>query len=165
MALAYLLLGTNTGNKNANLLNVRNDILRAGIKLIKESAIYETEPWGFTSNGNFLNQVLAIDTFLKPDELLKRLLNIEKQFGRVRKKAGYESRIIDIDILLYENEIIRQEDITVPHPLMHLRRFVLAPLCEIAPSLIHPVMKKEIKVLFKDCTDKCKVWLNKRLVS
>ena len=164
MAMAYLLLGSNIGNKIANLEKAKIEIGQTGIQITKASLVYETEPWGFTNPEIFLNQALEIETLLKPDQVLRRLQFIEKHSGRIKKKKGYESRIIDIDILLYENEIIQQEDITVPHPLLALRRFALIPLCEIAPSFVHPVLKKEIKELLKECKDKGKVWHNKRLI-
>jgi 2-amino-4-hydroxy-6-hydroxymethyldihydropteridine diphosphokinase len=164
MALVFLLLGTNMGNKKANLMNAKESIQKAGAKIKKESSIYETEPWGFTDPVNFLNQVLMVETALKPDQLLRSLLQIEKQFGRVKERTGYEPRIIDIDILLYEDEVIRQEDIVIPHPLMHLRRFTLVPFCEIASSLMHPLLKKEMNEILRNCKDKGKVWLNRRLI-
>jgi 2-amino-4-hydroxy-6-hydroxymethyldihydropteridine diphosphokinase len=164
MALAYLSLGSNLGNKNENLANAKFGINQSGIQIKRESSIYQTEPWGFNNPEIFFNQVLEIDTLLKPDQLLKRLQFLEKKLGRVKKSKGYESRIIDIDILLYADEIIQQEDISVPHPLLHLRKFALIPLCELAPSLIHPVLKKEIRELLKECKDTGKVWLNKKIV-
>jgi 2-amino-4-hydroxy-6-hydroxymethyldihydropteridine diphosphokinase len=162
MPIAYLLLGSNIENKITNLENAKNELVKAGIKLINESSVYETEPWGFTDPENFLNQAIEIDTVLKPDHLLRKLKIIEKHAGRVRKSAGYEARIIDLDILLYEDEIIRQEDIRVPHPLMHQRRFALVPLCEIAPSLVHPEFKKEMRELLAVCSDNSKIWLNRK---
>jgi 2-amino-4-hydroxy-6-hydroxymethyldihydropteridine diphosphokinase len=164
MALVYILLGSNIENKMTNLENAKIEILKTDIQFTRASFVYETEPWGFTNPENFLNQVLEINTPLKPDQLLRRFQFIEKHSGRIKKKKGYESRIIDIDILLYENEVIQQEDITVPHPLLHLRRFVLVPLCEIAPLVVHPILKKDIRGLLKDCKDKGKVWLNKKLI-
>jgi 2-amino-4-hydroxy-6-hydroxymethyldihydropteridine diphosphokinase len=157
MALAYLLLGSNLGNKKVNLDNAKEFILHFVDKIVSKSSIYETKPWGFDHPECFYNQVIAIETHLKPDDLLKHLLQIEKHMGRVRKKAGYEARTMDIDIMLFDREIIRQEDIIVPHPLMHLRRFALVPLCEIAPKLIHPILKKEIRILLKECKDASKV--------
>jgi 2-amino-4-hydroxy-6-hydroxymethyldihydropteridine diphosphokinase len=164
MPIAYLLLGTNIDNKKANLRNAKHELVQAGIKLIKESAVYETEPWGFRDPENFLNMAIEIDTILKPDHLLRKLKIIEKNAGRVKKSAGYEARMIDLDILLYEDEIIRQEDIRVPHPLMHLRRFALVPLCEIAPSMVHPEIKKEIRELLAECNDNGKIWLNSKRI-
>ena len=117
------------------------------------SSFIETEPWGFESQNSFLNCVVAFRTTLPPMELLGTTEKIERELGRTAKSNGgvYHDRIIDIDILLYGNEIINTERLTVPHPLMHERDFVLTPLCEIAPQAIHPVIGKsiaEIKELY-----------------
>ena len=117
------------------------------------SSFIETEPWGFESQNSFLNCVVAFRTTLPPMELLETTEKIERELGRTAKSNGgvYHDRIIDIDILLYGNETINTERLTVPHPLMHERNFVLTPLCEIAPQAIHPVIGKsiaEIKELY-----------------
>jgi 2-amino-4-hydroxy-6-hydroxymethyldihydropteridine diphosphokinase len=130
-------------------------------KIITASLVYETEPWGFKSETEFLNQVVLVETNLSPSGLLGRVLMIESQLGRLRDEKQYTSRKIDIDILLYNNSIIKDVSLVIPHPLMHERRFVLTPLCEIAPDLIHPALKKSIKYLLKKCPDKCKVVLYK----
>jgi 2-amino-4-hydroxy-6-hydroxymethyldihydropteridine diphosphokinase len=121
--------------------------------VLQSSSVYETEPWGFTAKGEFLNLVVKIQTELDPKNLLDKILNIEKLLGRVRKKKRYSSRVIDIDILLYDDIIFHEPDLKIPHPLMHERKFVLVPICEIAPDLIHPVLKKSFRSLLEICED------------
>ena len=131
---------------------------RAG-EIIRSSSIYETEPWGFDDQTSFLNQVLIIDTFLEPHELLDILLRIESELGRKRKSDEYESRLIDIDILFYDNLKINERDLIIPHPRIEERMFVLKPLMEIAPGMIHPVTGLSIKHLYEKCQDKLSVRL------
>jgi 2-amino-4-hydroxy-6-hydroxymethyldihydropteridine diphosphokinase len=163
MKKVFLGLGSNIGS--------REDYLRQAIEKIREligpviriSSAYETGPWGFQSENQFLNIVAEIETGLKPSGLLGRLLMIESLLGRLRDGKGYTSRTIDIDILLYGKMIIDQGDLKVPHERMHERRFVLIPLAEIAPDIIHPVFKKSISELLSVCADKSKVILYGRL--
>jgi 2-amino-4-hydroxy-6-hydroxymethyldihydropteridine diphosphokinase len=109
------------------------------------SGLYETPPWGFESDNNFLNVALGMDTSLSPVELLYLTKQIEREMGRMPKSSdAYQDRLIDIDILLYENLILHTQELTLPHPLMHKRSFVLAPLASIAPDLVHPVLKQTI---------------------
>jgi len=109
------------------------------------SGFYETEPWGFQSENTFLNAALQLDTSLSPLELLKATQEIEIEMGRAQKSNGaYHDRIIDIDILLYEDLVLQTPELTLPHPLMHERLFVMEPLAEIAPNVIHPVFKKPV---------------------
>jgi 2-amino-4-hydroxy-6-hydroxymethyldihydropteridine diphosphokinase len=157
MSLIYLLLGTNLGNKEANLKHSKEKILAKGIKILSESSIYETEPWGFKHPESFFNQAIRIETTMYPEDLMYLFIEIEKELGRIRSTQGYEARIIDIDILLYDNLIIHSELLIVPHPKMHIRRFALEPLCEIAPLLIHPYFNKTIQELLDTCIDKMKV--------
>jgi 2-amino-4-hydroxy-6-hydroxymethyldihydropteridine diphosphokinase len=146
----YLSLGSNLGDKNLNL--------QKAIHLIAEkigifsaiSSIYETEPWGFESPNTFLNRVVAVETDLNPFEILTVSKDIEKETGRTEKtQKSYQDRVIDIDLILYGDLIIQSEDLQLPHPLFHQRRFVLEPLSEIAPNLIHPVMGESIANLLK----------------
>jgi 2-amino-4-hydroxy-6-hydroxymethyldihydropteridine diphosphokinase len=153
MSKVYILLGTNLGNKRENLIDAINRIHQSGQIIIKESGVYETAPWGFQHPENFYNQVIAIETYLAPEKLMQTLLTIETDMGRSRKSANFEARIIDIDILLFDNLVITSEIVTIPHPRMHLRRFTLVPLCEIAPSIIHPVLKCSINTLLLHCRD------------
>jgi 2-amino-4-hydroxy-6-hydroxymethyldihydropteridine diphosphokinase len=153
MAVVYLLLGSNLGNKRNNLRLARQKIVQIG-KIIQESSVYESDPWGFDHPESFYNQVITIGTSHSPEQLMTLLLNIEKEMGRFRKSGNYEARIIDLDILIFDDLILNSEFITIPHPRMHLRRFVLEPLNEIAPITIHPLFNKTIRELLKDCPDK-----------
>jgi len=156
MSKAYLLLGSNKGNRLAFINQATDDICKRAGNIITHSMIYETEPWGFSDNTNFLNQVLIIETDLKPQQLLAELFDIELKMGRVKTKH-FTSRIIDIDILFYDNLIIKSEALTIPHPQLHKRMFTLIPLSEIAPNFIHPVLNKDLQTLTNECEDKTKV--------
>lgn len=153
----YILLGGNLGDKKrifSDVSTLLND--RLG-KITSQSAIYETEPWGFESPDLFWNQVLELSTNLSPEEVLAQTQQIETELGRIRKGNQYSSRLIDIDILFYGDQIINQENLTVPHPRIQERKFALIPLCEIAPELIHPVLRKSIRQLLVESTDPLKV--------
>jgi 2-amino-4-hydroxy-6-hydroxymethyldihydropteridine diphosphokinase len=151
--IAFLGLGTNLGDREENLKKAIENISAFAGEVISFSQIYETEPWGFRSEDHFFNMVIQIKTNLKPVDLLKQLLKIEIQMGRARGTEKYSSRIIDIDILLYENEIINKPYLKVPHPMIQERKFVLVPLCDIAPGMIHPVLNKTFKILLEECDD------------
>jgi 2-amino-4-hydroxy-6-hydroxymethyldihydropteridine diphosphokinase len=153
----YLLLGSNLGNKFKALEDARKGILSEFGKIEKISSIYEAEPWGFASEELFLNQVVLIDTDEQPHEILDKILSIEKKIGRGSDQHGSKSRVIDIDILLYGNEIIHDPELIIPHPRLHLRNFALIPLKEIDSSKIHPLLHKTIKQLETECPDKLKV--------
>ncbi len=158
MSFVYLLLGSNLGDRKENLSNARLLIEKRAGEIRLLSFVYETEAWGFTEKTeNFFNQTMQISTSLSPLNLLDELLSIEKELGRERKTSGFESRNIDIDILFYDDQIINTERLTLPHPRLHLRRFTLEILCEIAPALVHPIFKKDIKTLLKECADDKKV--------
>lgn len=152
----YLLTGGNMGNRFTNLQDAHEKIERQAGVTIKKSAIYETAAWGLTAQNPFLNQVLLISTALNAKELLSTLLNIEQQLGRKRmEKMG--PRTIDIDILFYNHEIVSSPHLTIPHPQIANRRFVLIPLNEIAPDFVHPVLQKTLVELLHDCTDQLEV--------
>lgn len=148
----YLSLGSNTGNRMVNLQTAYDLIHRNIGRVAKFSHVYETEPWGNTEQDPFLNQVIMINTTKDPRELLEAATKIERDMGRVRKEK-WGPRIIDIDILFYGKRIIRDKGLEVPHPELHKRAFVLAPLLEIAPDLEHPVLKKPIDTLYMECED------------
>ena len=157
-----MLLGSNQGDKIAILQKAGERLQQLSIAPIVVSSLYESEPWGFEAEEWFLNQAVKIETDLKPHDLLRSILEIERSLGRVRQNgdgriAGYSSRTIDIDILLYENLVSETVDLQLPHPRMHLRRFVLMPLSEVAPGLIHPALNVSIKKLLEECKDKSKI--------
>ena len=144
---AYLSLGTNMGDKKKNLLEAAEKIGNLeNTKITAQSTIIETEPFGYTEQDMFLNSCLEIKTLFTPRELLKELLGIELQMGRVRE-IKWGPRIIDIDILFFDDEIIGEADFAVPHPWICERMFVLEPLSEIAPNFVHPLEKKTVGTL------------------
>ncbi len=165
MSISYLSLGSNLSDREEYITKAKELIeLKAG-KILKSSSVYETEPWGhfneqFRIQKHFLNQVISIETELSPISLINCLLEIELSLGRIRNISRTPtSRTIDIDILFYDNLIINQPELAIPHPLLHERRFTLLPLSEIAPKLIHPVHKKTMNVLLRDCKDNSEVKL------
>ena len=145
MAIAYLALGTNIGNKRRNMITAAALLAERVGDVLARSGFYETEPWGFQSVNTVLNAALQLETALSPLELLKATQEIEIEMGRTQKSNGaYHDRIIDIDILLYDDLVLQTPELTLPHPLMHERLFVMEPLAEIAPNVIHPVFKKPV---------------------
>ncbi|HXL56811.1 MAG TPA: 2-amino-4-hydroxy-6-hydroxymethyldihydropteridine diphosphokinase [Chitinophagaceae bacterium] len=149
---AYLLTGGNLGNRLNNLDDAAKLIEQYCGKIVQQSSIYKTAAWGFKDQPDFYNQVLAITTNLSPEQLMQKLLAIEEKMGRKREvKMG--PRIIDIDILLFNDEIIHQSHLSIPHPRLHERRFALTPLAEIAPNIIHPVLHKTSQELLLECSD------------
>jgi len=153
----FLGIGTNLGSRESNLEQAVVEIEKYIGPVLSTSSIYETEPWGFKAKDEFLNRVIKVETELTPSGLLGKILLIESLLGRVRNEERYSSRLIDIDILLYEDEIIEEENLKIPHPLLQHRRFVLVPLCELASEMIHPVLKKTIGELLELCEDRSKV--------
>jgi 2-amino-4-hydroxy-6-hydroxymethyldihydropteridine diphosphokinase len=157
MALIYLLLGGNTGDRVKYLDMARNEIARHIGKPEAVSSLYETEPWGFDTANLFLNQLVIADTNLDPASALEKILKIELQLKRERKEKQYSSRTIDIDILFYEDRVIAEEGLIIPHPRLHERRFALEPLAEMVPEMLHPVSGKTISRLLEECKDKLQV--------
>ena len=153
---AYLLTGGNLGNRKQNLDAARRAIGETCGEILSVSSLYETAAWGKKDQPPFLNQALKIRTALQPTELLYQILLIERQMGRQRKEK-YGARIIDIDILFYNKVQIISAELRVPHPEIQNRRFALIPLKEIAPRLIHPIFKKTIGTLLKECKDPLEV--------
>ena len=143
----FLGLGSNLGDKEANLRAAIYEIEKRIGKVISLSAFYTTEPWGFTSENTFVNAVCKVDTSFLPMEVLHITQEIEKDLGRIQKSVhgNYSDRSMDIDILLYDDIILHTDQLTIPHPLMCERKFVLEPLAEIAPELIHPITGKTFK--------------------
>ena len=152
MAIVYLGLGTNLGDKAANLHAAVHLISGKIGKVLSLSSFYETAPWGFESENSFLNAALCVKTTLSPLEVLHATQAIERTLGRTQKseKGIYHDRIIDIDLLLYNGEIIKTTELTLPHPFMLQRDFVMKPLVEIAPDVVHPVSGKKIRELYED---------------
>jgi len=151
-----LLLGCNIGERLLNLEKAEQEISVLLGKIIQRSSVYETAPWGNTSQGNFLNSVIVIESFYSANEIMTKIIFIEEAMGRVRTKK-WEARVIDIDILFFNDEIISTENLTVPHPGLHLRKFTLIPLVELMPSFIHPVFKKTVTELLSDLNDPLEV--------
>lgn len=152
MSIAYLLSGSNLGNRAGNLQRAVSFIQR-GAGNISCSPVYESPSWGFEHPIPFLNQVIELQTSLSPSSLLHMLLKIERECGRTRSGNGYEARTLDIDILFYDDIIIDSAELSIPHPRLHLRRFALMPLSVIAPDLKHPVTGKSIRELLNECPD------------
>ncbi len=152
------MLGSNLGNKTENIrFAIREIGLKAG-EVKKQSALYASEPWGFDSAHDFVNAVIEIQTRHSPNALLKTVLEIEKQAGRKREQhSGYACRTLDIDILFYDELVIDENDLVIPHPRLHQRRFTLEPLNEIAPGIRHPKLKKTVGELLELCVDKLTV--------
>ncbi|MBS1759654.1 MAG: 2-amino-4-hydroxy-6-hydroxymethyldihydropteridine diphosphokinase [Bacteroidetes bacterium] len=149
---AYLLTGSNMGDRENQLATAQILIQQECGKIMKSSSIYETAAWGKTDQPSFLNQALFLETTLSANQLMNSLLKIEEIMGRTRKEK-YGPRFIDIDILLFNHEIHSEPFLKLPHPELQNRRFALLPLAELAPKLIHPVLHKNIKELLKICID------------
>lgn len=153
----FLSLGSNLGDRRQNL--------NKGISLLEQlagkpgaiSSIYETEPWGCDSRLNFYNQVIELFTLLGPLPLLEAIHETEKMCGRDRPAIRFAPRTLDVDILLYGNSVIEFPELIVPHPHMQDRQFVLVPLTEIAPHVVHPILNKDMQQLLTDCEDKKKI--------
>jgi 2-amino-4-hydroxy-6-hydroxymethyldihydropteridine diphosphokinase len=158
MPKVYLLLGGNLGDRTLYLQQARENINGQVGPLTRSSKVYETAAWGKTDQPNFLNQVLEVQTELTPEKVLQSINSIEQELGRVRHEH-WGARVIDIDILFYDNLVQQTQRLTIPHPQLHLRRFTLMPLAEIAPDLVHPVLSKSINQLLQECPDELEVWV------
>lgn len=150
--IAHLVIGTNMGNREENLRTAITLIETNCGVILKKSSLYETEAWGNTNQPAFLNQALELRTNLSAKKLMKQLLHLERIMGRIRtEKMG--PRIIDLDIILMDEEIIQSEFLILPHPHLQDRKFVLLPLAEIAPKAYHPIFNKVVEQLLHECTD------------
>ena len=152
----YLLLGTNLGNRAANLRRAAQRIEEAVGTVIEASSCYETAAWGVTEQPVFYNQVVRIETTLGHEALLRTLQQIEQQLGKV-KVGHWRERLIDLDILYYGNRVVRTPWLTLPHPQLHHRRFTLVPMVELAPQFVHPTLGKTQQELLAACADPLEV--------
>ena len=152
MATVYLGLGTNLGDKEANLRTAIYKLQERIGKQVSLSSFYETAPWGFKSDHSFLNAAIGLETNLSPIEVLHITQEIEKELGRTKKSVNgsYSDRLIDIDILLYDTLVLQTPELTIPHPLMTERDFVMNPLIEIAGNVIHPTRQKTLSELYQE---------------
>lgn len=153
----FLSLGGNLGNKNVIFAETLARISTRIGTIQALSSPYESPAWGFLSRHLFRNQVVKLETSLSPEEVLKNIRLTEDHFGRVRIPGKYLSRKMDIDILFYDDLILHTEELTIPHPLLSERKFVLIPLLEIEPEFIHPVLKKSIREICQECPDPASV--------
>jgi 2-amino-4-hydroxy-6-hydroxymethyldihydropteridine diphosphokinase len=149
VAKAYIGIGSNVGDRRGNCLKAVDLLRQDGQTILKSSPLHETEPWGVKDQPPFINMVIEIETALAPQALLDLLKKTEKDMGRVYTRH-WGPRVIDLDILLYGDLVITEEKLKIPHPGMHERPFVLEPLAEISPEIIHPVLLKKIRELLRD---------------
>ena len=163
METCYILFGSNMSLRQGSGTSDKHSIFtqaclyinnRCG-QVVKVSAPYESEPWGFETEEWFLNRVIVVETAMVPEDLLKQLLEIERELGRERHPEieGYTSRTVDLDILYFGNRVICTETLIVPHPRLHRRRFALLPMCEVAPNLVHPAFGLTQTELLARCPD------------
>lgn len=148
----YLILGSNLGDKFLSVQKATTIIRKRLGTVDAESSIYETEPWGYSKQPNFLNKVIRLDTHFPPEELLKQLKSIEAELGRTPKERWRE-RLIDIDILYYSDKVVNAENLVIPHPEIPNRKFVLVPMNELAPDEVHPVNGKTQRQMLEECKD------------
>jgi 2-amino-4-hydroxy-6-hydroxymethyldihydropteridine diphosphokinase len=158
MSRVYLSLGSNLGDRKRNLENAIDEIGRCCGEITACSSFYATAPWGFSSSNEFINIAVAAITSLEPEILLANLQKIERNAGRQTKTHnGYEDRPLDIDILFYDDRVVKTKHLTIPHPQLHQRLFVLIPLAEIASATIHPLFHKTVTDLLLECPDHSQV--------
>ncbi len=146
MSTVYIGIGSNMGSREDNCKAAIRHLIDNGIKVLKHSSMIETEPWGVNDQPKFINMAVEVETGLGPEELLRLLKRIEVEIGR-RPNSHWGPRVIDLDILLYNDLVLKTPELEIPHPGIADRYFVLKPLAEIAPEIIHPVIKKSIKDL------------------
>ena len=149
---AYLLIGGNIGDREGFLAAARKGIEESCGTISQQSSLYQTAAWGLTDQEAFLNQAIAVNTMLAADALLQAALSLEENIGR-KREVRFGPRTIDIDILFFNNDVVQQEGLVIPHPQVQNRRFALVPMVEIAPELLHPVLNKTMKELLAECPD------------
>ncbi|TAD85679.1 MAG: 2-amino-4-hydroxy-6-hydroxymethyldihydropteridine diphosphokinase [Bacteroidetes bacterium] len=152
MSEVYLLTGGNMGNRLENLKRAEAAIAAKVGSVVQCSSVYETAAWGLVNQPAFLNQVLLVSTVLPAQAVLQTVMAIEAEMGR-KRLIKYGARTIDIDLLFYDDAIINSPSLTIPHPALHLRRFVLVPLAELAPQLLHPILHATVGQLLQNCPD------------
>ncbi len=157
----FIGLGSNLGDRGKNLQDALVLLEKWGIKVVRSSSIYETEPIGYKNQPDFYNMVVEAETASTPEETLNILHTVERALGRIRDKnilpSGPRPRTIDLDLLFFNDQIINKEGLSVPHPRIHERRFVLIPMVEIAPDFFHPLLKKKMRKLLQECKDNTNV--------
>lgn len=155
MGTCHVLFGSNMGDKENVFAKACLLINNRCGSIVGVSSAYESEPWGFDADEWFLNRLIEVDAKLDPEAMLRELMGIEAELGRVRHPEvnGYTSRIVDLDILYYGQRVLVTPSLTLPHPRLHLRRFALLPLCEVAPELVHPVFQVTQRELLSRCPD------------
>ena len=152
---AYLSVGSNLGDKLENCRSGIATLTRSpGIRLVAQSRIYRTEPVDYLDQDWFINYAVKIETDLTPGELLKHIKSVEQTAGRKQNAIRFGPRILDLDILLYDDVVREEPGLTIPHPRMHKRRFVLRPICDIDPEIIHPVFHRSMQVLLNSLDDR-----------
>lgn len=146
MPIVYIGIGSNIGKREINCLRAIDLLDQNGVKVLRRSTMQETEPWGVEDQPKFINMAVEAETEFSPRNLLKVLQKIESLMGR-RRETRWGPRLIDLDILFYDDLVLEERDLTIPHPMFHLRRFVLEPLSELAADKLHPVLKKTVRDL------------------
>ena len=155
MEKCYILFGSNMGDRDKIFAQACLYINNRCGRVVKTSAAYESEPWGFEAMEWFLNRLVIVETELEPEAMMRQLLDIEAELGRVRhpEVGGYTSRTVDLDILYYGSRIVLTDSLVIPHPRLHLRRFALLPLCELVPQFVHPAFNLTQAELLRRCPD------------
>lgn len=153
----FLLAGSNLFDRLMFIQNAEKQLIKLGFSILGKSSLYETDPWGTSSEHSYLNQAWEINSFVEPDELLNVLKEIEFNLGRSKQTERYADRCIDLDILYFSDQVVSSEKLQIPHPRIPERRFVLVPMAELAPEFLHPAMKVTQEELLKNCRDKLQV--------
>ena len=155
MERCFILFGSNMGDKDKIYAQACLLINNRCGRIVAQSSAYESEPWGFEAKEWFLNRLIVVETELEPEAMMRQLLDIEAELGRVRhpEAGGYTSRTADLDILYYGSRIVLTDSLTIPHPRLHQRRFALLPLCEVVPEFVHPAFNMTQTELLKRCFD------------